>query len=159
MELYTAQYDGVVRDDGDDGDGDDGRSRGGGSGDTHTRAVVAAALGPRCLPHIYTYTRPASSAHTHIQTYTHTQARRNSEALSRTPLAHRQQYGVRGIESGPIAVCAYGHGDGAVHLAARRTILRLTYIVFLVKGFQQSFGELGAIFLHRWVAHGRDILY
>jgi len=65
----------------------------GGRGDTHTRA------GRRCR-HATTRTR----AHT--------------AGLSRARHWYRQQHGARGIESGPIAVCAYGHGDGAVHLTA-----------------------------------------
>jgi len=72
-------------------------------------AAAAAALiqsRPSWPPRYYTCIR------THI--YWHIQ--RNTRAR----YWYRQQHGVRGIESGPIAVCAYGHGDGAVHLAATR---------------------------------------
>jgi len=73
----------------------------GGRGDTHTRA------GRRCR-HATTRTR----AHT--------------AGLSRARHWYRQQHGARGIESGPIAVCAYGHGDGAVHLTATHHSALLT---------------------------------
>lgn len=50
--------------------------------------------------------------------HTRTRTRCHCSGHSRARHWYRQQHGARGIESGPIAVCAYGHGDGAVHLTA-----------------------------------------